>query len=185
MKSKLQGYDSVQSLILAEAARLFTRQGVHGSSLNDIASAAKLAKGTLYYYYPAKEEIVADVARAQGDWVSDVLLDWAESLNRESDPAQALYDLVSALVDDPFHRKLHGVLLAESCLEDPLLRELTRPMQETWTLTLEVGALKLQSAAARRIRERASAFFPLLLGYMLKPQVTKGDKHAFVAIFLG
>ncbi len=185
MKSKRQGYDSIQSLILAEAARLFARRGVHASSLNDIAAAAKLAKGTLYYYYPAKEEIVADVARAQGDWVSDALLDWAEGLSRESDPAEALYALVSALADDPFHRRLQGVLLAESSLDDPALGELMQTLLEEWALTLEVGALKLGAAPARRIRDRAACFFPLLLGYLLKNELTAQDKREFVEIFLG
>ena len=53
MKSKRQNYDSVQSLIIATAARLFTERGADGASLNDIAKAADIAKGTLYYYYPA------------------------------------------------------------------------------------------------------------------------------------
>ena len=50
MKSKRQNYDSVQSLIIATAARLFTERGADGASLNDIAKAADIAKGTLYYY---------------------------------------------------------------------------------------------------------------------------------------
>lgn len=54
MKSKRQNYDSVQSLIIATAARLFTERGADGASLNDIAKAADIAKGTLYYYYPAR-----------------------------------------------------------------------------------------------------------------------------------
>lgn len=49
MRGKHDGYESVQAAILGTAAQLFTRAGIHGTSLNDIAQAAGLSKGTLYY----------------------------------------------------------------------------------------------------------------------------------------
>ena len=61
MPRKHGPYASVREAILATAAQLFTQQGVHGTSLGDIAAAADLSKGTLYYYYPAKEELVLTI----------------------------------------------------------------------------------------------------------------------------
>ena len=66
MRGKHDGYESVQAAILGTAAQLFTRAGIHGTSLNDIAQAAGLSKGTLYYYYPTKEALVNDIAHTHG-----------------------------------------------------------------------------------------------------------------------
>jgi AcrR family transcriptional regulator len=43
--------------ILSAAIKLFGRQGFHDTCVEDIASAAKIAKGTLYLYFKSKEDI--------------------------------------------------------------------------------------------------------------------------------
>ncbi len=43
--------------ILAAAARLFTRQGFHGTSTRDIAAEAGVSLGNIYNYFKTKEEI--------------------------------------------------------------------------------------------------------------------------------
>jgi len=43
--------------ILAAAAKLFTRQGFHGTSTRDIAAAAGVSLGNIYNYFPTKEAI--------------------------------------------------------------------------------------------------------------------------------
>lgn len=90
MRSKHKGFDSVRAKIVATASALFTRTGVHGTSLNDIAGAADIAKGTVYYYYPAKETLNADVARCHCDFMTDALLNWVEAVSREEDPRSSL-----------------------------------------------------------------------------------------------
>jgi AcrR family transcriptional regulator len=44
--------------ILRAAAAVFRRRGFHGASIDQIASALKMAKGNLYYYFQNKEEIL-------------------------------------------------------------------------------------------------------------------------------
>ncbi len=44
--------------IMADCARLFRKLGYRGTSMSDIAEAVKLNKGTLYYYFPAKTDIL-------------------------------------------------------------------------------------------------------------------------------
>jgi AcrR family transcriptional regulator len=43
--------------ILSAAERVFTKQGYFHARMDDIAEAAELAKGTLYYYFKSKDEI--------------------------------------------------------------------------------------------------------------------------------
>lgn len=184
MKSKRQNYDSVQSLIIATAAQLFTERGAEGTSLNDIAKAANIAKGTLYYYYPAKGELIADAARTHGDWLGDTVLAWAETLQRDTDAHKAIKQLLQELLWDELHTKLHVVLCAQAAVQGGELGELMDAMRKKWALMLEVGSLKLQSNAARTIRARSNAFFSMLVGYMAKTDISQEDIDEFANIFL-
>lgn len=184
MKSKRQNYDSVQSLIIATAARLFTERGADGASLNDIAKAADIAKGTLYYYYPAKGELIADTARTHGDWMGDTLLAWAETLQRDADAHKAMKSLLHELLWDEMHAKLHVVLVSHAAIAGGELSALMDAMRKKWALMLEVGSLKLQSNEARTIRARSGAFFSMLIGYMAKAEITDADIDEFIEIFL-
>lgn len=184
MKSKRQNYDSVQSLIIATAARLFTERGADGASLNDIAKAADIAMGTLYYYYPAKDELIADTARTHGDWMGDTLLAWAETLQRDTDAHKAMKSLLHELLWDEMHAKLHVVLVSHAAIAGGELSGLMDAMRKKWALMLEVGSLKLQSNDARTIRARSGAFFSMLIGYMAKAEITDADIDEFIEIFL-
>jgi AcrR family transcriptional regulator len=44
--------------ILSAARERFTRQGVTNTTVNDIAKAAKVAKGTVYLYYRTKDDLL-------------------------------------------------------------------------------------------------------------------------------
>jgi len=185
MRSKHEGYDSVRSKVISTASGLFTRTGVHGTSLNDIAAAADIAKGTVYYYYPTKEELTADVAQCYCDSVTDALLNWVENVSREAEPESQLLLLAKALLNNPARRKLHAVLFAEGCLDDPAVREIAASSLEKWTVMFEVGALKLRLPQARQIRAHAGLFFTLLGGYMLKPEVTREDMTELARLMIG
>jgi AcrR family transcriptional regulator len=48
--------------IVSAAARLFGRKGYKGTSLNDIAKAAKVNKATIYYHFTKKTAILYEIA---------------------------------------------------------------------------------------------------------------------------
>lgn len=184
MRSKHEGYDSVRTKVLAAAAVLFTKTGVHGTSLMDIAVATGVAKGTVYYYYPAKETLVADVARIHCDAVMDALLNWAEGISRDDDPKDQLSVAARALLSDEQRRKLHVVLCAEGSLDDPSLCALLGSAMSEWTMVFEVGALKLRLPESRKVRERAQLFFTIISGYMLRPEITENDIADIVKLMM-
>jgi AcrR family transcriptional regulator len=43
--------------IMAAAAKVFARQGLHGASLDQVAREAGITKGTIYLYYKSKEDL--------------------------------------------------------------------------------------------------------------------------------
>ena len=156
----------------------FAKEGQKFQKANDIAKAADIAKGTLYYYYPAKDELIADTARTHGDWMGDTLLAWAETLQRDTDAHKAMKSLLHELLWDEMHAKLHVVLVSHAAIVGG------DAMRKKWALMLEVGSLKLQSNDARTIRARSGAFFSMLIGYMAKAEITDADIDEFIEIFL-
>src|SRR3989304_1706380 len=51
--------------IMAAAARVSPRQGLHGSSLDQVAREAGITKGTIYLYYRSKEDLFLATLRAK------------------------------------------------------------------------------------------------------------------------
>lgn len=54
-----------RQMILDIAARIFSRYGYTKTSLDEIAAEARIAKGTIYYYFPSKEELFITVVSEQ------------------------------------------------------------------------------------------------------------------------
>ncbi len=62
-----------KQMILEVATRIFSRFGYAKTSLDEIAQDAQIAKGTIYYYFPSKEELFMHVVQAQGqDFVDEM-----------------------------------------------------------------------------------------------------------------
>lgn len=89
--------------IRSVAIEVFARQGYHGASLRQIAKASGLTLGTLYHYYPSKQDLLAEL-------MSDALQPLISSGRRvraefAGDPARQLYEAVRQFVvitlDDP------------------------------------------------------------------------------------
>lgn len=54
-----------RQVILDIATRIFSRYGYAKTSLDEIALEARIAKGTIYYYFPSKEDLFMHVVEAQ------------------------------------------------------------------------------------------------------------------------
>lgn len=50
--------DATRERLLSRALALFQKKGVEGTTMRDIAKAAKLSLGAAYYYFPSKEALV-------------------------------------------------------------------------------------------------------------------------------
>lgn len=82
-------------LLLRESMRLFYERGYRETGMDDIASAVGLPVGSIYRYFPGKADILAVSYRRMAD---QLLADLSTSLAANSDPEQALAQLVDAYV---------------------------------------------------------------------------------------
>ena len=60
-ESRAPRQDNRRRSILDAAARLFARQGYHATSMRDIAAAAEMLPGSVYYHFASKETLLLAV----------------------------------------------------------------------------------------------------------------------------
>ncbi|TYP83706.1 TetR family transcriptional regulator [Blastococcus xanthinilyticus] len=74
--------------LLAGAARAFAADGVRGSTMQSVAAAAGVAKGTLYNYFRTKDDVVGALVAAELDRLGELAA------------GRTLADALVALADD-------------------------------------------------------------------------------------
>ncbi len=118
--------DDKRSLILRAALGLFSRYGLHGTTVDQVAARAHVSKSNLLYYFATKEALYVAVLR-------DLLDIWLEPLRRfsaDQDPREALSAYISAKLaisrDRPDASRLFCLEMIQGAplLRDELAREL-------------------------------------------------------------
>jgi AcrR family transcriptional regulator len=65
--------------ILTESQKLFARYGFNKTTVDEIASAAHMAKSTLYHHFPSKEEIFRGVIERESQELAKKILEAVEA----------------------------------------------------------------------------------------------------------
>ena len=87
--------ENVRDMILDTTALLLRQMDFDQISLSRIAAAAKISKGTIYYYYSNKDDILFDVADRYLNGLMNELLAWVD--NRQKDTS--LYRLLGFVME--------------------------------------------------------------------------------------
>ncbi|MDA8195099.1 MAG: TetR family transcriptional regulator [Thermaerobacter sp.] len=108
--------------IYAVAARLFYSAGFHATSMRTIAAQVSIQMPTLYYYFPSKEALLANI-------MSSVLLRLIRGLERRlsamDGPREQLYEAVR------FHVCFHCEFPEEATIVDTEMRALSDESRTT------------------------------------------------------
>ena len=131
MTSKRAAAATVQNkreAVLGAALTLFSRFGLHGTSVDQVAARAGVSKSNLLYYFANKEELYVSVLR-------DLLEVWLAPLREfsaEQDPQQAIADYIRRKLvvsrDSPEASRLFCLEMVQGA---PLLRdELDRELRQ-------------------------------------------------------
>jgi TetR/AcrR family transcriptional regulator, cholesterol catabolism regulator len=95
--------EATRDQILAEAARLFRHQGYAATTLRQIADAADIKAGSIYYHFGSKDEILGVVLDAGIDAVMTAVTTRIAAL-----PAKASFrDKIAAAIDGHLYGLLH------------------------------------------------------------------------------
>jgi TetR/AcrR family transcriptional regulator, mexCD-oprJ operon repressor len=162
----------VSEAILDGAARIFAIQGEQ-ANMNDVATAAGVARATVYRYFPNREALLEALAQAT---VSDVDARLASARINEVAPEEGIARAVRALVDvgDSF------VLLARERLRsapERFERSLTQPLRQLFERGQADGDIRDDITSARL----SEAMIGLIVGVVTStPPLGKEDMTATV-----
>ena len=94
------GGEKRRSTLVEEAIRQFGREGYHGASLDQIATAVGVRKQTLLYYFPNKEALLEACLAAAGERLASEIGVALEDRDNYWDRAGAVIHAVFALAEE-------------------------------------------------------------------------------------
>ena len=61
---------ALREQIVEAAVNLFLERGFHGTLVDDIADATGISRRTFFHYFPAKQDVIVDWFRQQGEYLA-------------------------------------------------------------------------------------------------------------------
>ncbi len=114
--------------IMDAALDIFSRYGVHGTSLDQVAIQADVSKTNLLYYFPSKEVLYVNVLRN----LLEVWLKPLQSFSVEQDPIEAISEYIRVKLtlsrDHPAESRLFCLEIVQGA--PLLLTELQQPLHD-------------------------------------------------------
>lgn len=83
--------------IIQESILLFERKGFGSTSIQDIVDALHVTKGTFYYYFSSKEQLLMDI---HSEYIEDLLKRQNVIIEQPGSLRKKLYDIVYLLITD-------------------------------------------------------------------------------------
>jgi AcrR family transcriptional regulator len=150
-RTQAERREETREQVLAAAARVFARNGFHGTSLEAVAEEAGFSRGAVYYNFADKEELFLELLdrrcaeRAQD--LREVFADPDEDFAATSRQAQlAAQQALDAMTGDPEWRALYLEFLAHAARDPAFRRRFARRTAE------------MRSALEEIVVERAGPF---------------------------
>tara|TARA_R110000868_G_scaffold106166_1_gene291291 strand:+ start:1263 stop:1976 length:714 start_codon:yes stop_codon:yes gene_type:complete len=135
-KKRSKAKENKRKAIMQAALNLFSRSGVHGTSVEQVAALAEVSKTNLLYYFNSKEQLYIEVLQQ----LLDVWLLPLQGFSVEQDPIIAITDYIKVKLelsrDNPAESRLFCMEIIQGA---PLLRkELESPLKELVESKVEV-----------------------------------------------
>ena len=106
-KTRKEEYaDATRAALLDSAQSLFADKGYHGTSVDEICTAARVTKGALYHHYRNKEDLFADLVEALEMAFVDTV---ARTLSLDKDSWALALEGIDQFLDhclDPAYRRI-------------------------------------------------------------------------------
>ncbi len=113
---------NIKEIILDGATKLLEEKSFFQISLSDIAKKAGISKGTLYYYYSNKDDLLFDIADNYLTQLSEDLIKWVTDESKDTSlPRLIKYTLERGIFNESGNLRLY--LIADSISGNEELRE--------------------------------------------------------------
>ena len=129
--------------ILTVASGLISDLGIKDTSLKKISEEAGISKGTLYYYYSAKEDIIYDIADRNLTQITDEMIAWVNDVDANVLAETILKTLFENILEAETRAKLHIYLINDAITANSTLVNKFEKRYSEWRETLILGIDKV------------------------------------------
>ena len=156
--------EDTRQRLVGTAMQLFSEKGYESTSVADILRAAGANSGSLYHFFPTKQDLLVEVLRTYRDGIAPMLLEpaWAGI----SDPIEKVFALLARYRQalegtDCFYGCPIGSLALEIHEPDPPVRELIAVNFDGWVDAVEKCIVEAGDRLPRELDRRSLAVFTL------------------------
>jgi len=153
-----------RSRIVMTALELFWEKGYQSTSIADILSRTQVHSGSLYHFFPGKQDVLAAVLEAYRDGIEEWLL--APAWSGVDDPIERIFALLAGyrtqlVTSDCTYGCPIGSLALELHEADPAVRELLAVNFTGWTRAIETCLAEAGDRLPRGLDKPGLAEFTL------------------------
>jgi AcrR family transcriptional regulator len=156
--------EDTRQRLVGTAMQLFSEKGYESTSVADILRAAGANSGSLYHFFPTKQDLLVEVLRTYHDGIAPMLLEpaWAGI----SDPIEKVFALLARYRQalegtDCFYGCPIGSLALEIHEPEPPVRELIAVNFDGWVDAVEKCFVEAGDRLPRDLDRRSLAVFTL------------------------
>jgi TetR/AcrR family transcriptional repressor of nem operon len=172
-----------RSRIIVAAMELFWEKGFNSTSVADILSRSQVNSGSLYHFFPGKQDVLIGVLEAYRDGIGEMLL--APAWDGVDDPIEKIFALLEryrrhVVETDCVYGCPIGSLALELHEPDPAVRGLLAANFANWTAAIEARLADAADRLPRDLDRKALAEFVLTA---MEGAVMQARTHRDVAYF--
>lgn len=128
---------NMKQIILLAATKLITENGIKNTSLADIAKAVGISKGTLYYHYASKDDIICEIADSHLKIITGAVLNCVQNANTEHPKDEIIKSILDKISAIEGTGRVHMYLICEAITANESLRERIKIHYMDWRTTLK------------------------------------------------
>lgn len=152
---------SSRARIIDAAGKLMADKGIKQTTLADVARKAGISRGTLFYYYASKNDLIYDILEKHlSDLTDAIFASLPRRRSSAADLAAVLQTALTGLVRDENSARINLYLLQEAIIDGSDLKDRFAVKYQTWR---ELIASQIMRAFGVTDARRASALGTLML----------------------
>lgn len=128
--------NNMKQTILLEATNLITKNGIKTTSLADIAKAVGISKGTLYYHYSSKDDIIYDIADSHLNVITEAVLNCVKNVHTDHPKDEIIKSIMDKISTIGGTGRVHMYLICEAITANDSLKERIKLKYIEWRSTL-------------------------------------------------
>lgn len=155
--------NNMKQAILSSATNLIAKNGVQNTSLADIAKDVNISKGTLYYHYASKNDIIYDIADTHLEVITSAILNCVKNVKSKNSQIEMVNLILEKISTIESRGRVHMYLICEAITSNDDLKERMRLKYIEWRTTLKSEIVESLEKYSRSENEQDAESFSFLL----------------------